>query len=126
MLWSARKRRNSRRFNRPIGKEASDARSDSETAGAPATRDLSIDDQRTTLRRRGIIEGNRFLWRIYDEWYRLISACIPDGPGSVLELGSGAGFLGHYIRASSLQKCSSALVSNWFSTPAACHFHPGV
>lgn len=63
----------------------------------PATRDLSIDDQRTTLRRRGIIQSNGFLSRIYDEWYRLISACIPDGPGGVLELGSGAGFLGQYI-----------------------------
>ncbi len=63
----------------------------------PDTRDLSIDDPRTTLKRRGIIQSNRFLWRIYDEWYRLISGCIPDGPGSVLELGSGAGFLGQYI-----------------------------
>ena len=63
----------------------------------PYTRDLSIDDPRTTERRRGIIQENRFLWRIYDEWYRLISACIPEGPGRVLELGSGAGFLARYL-----------------------------
>ncbi|MGA2184431.1 MAG: methyltransferase domain-containing protein [Bryobacteraceae bacterium] len=63
----------------------------------PETRDLSIDDPRTTQRRRGIIESNRFLWRIYDEWYRLIAARIPAGPDSVLELGSGAGFLALYI-----------------------------
>lgn len=63
----------------------------------PDTRDLSIDDPRTTVKRRGIIQKNGFLWRIYDEWYRLITACIPDGPGRVLELGSGAGFLGEYI-----------------------------
>jgi SAM-dependent methyltransferase len=63
----------------------------------PDTRDLSIDDPRTTERRRGIIQSNRFLWRIYDEWYRLISGCIAEGPGSVLEFGSGAGFLGQYI-----------------------------
>jgi SAM-dependent methyltransferase len=63
----------------------------------PDTRDLAIDDPRTTARRRGIILKNRFLWRIYDEWYRSISALIPSGPGSVLELGSGAGFLGRYV-----------------------------
>ena len=63
----------------------------------PDTRDLGIDDPRTTERRREIILGNRFLWRVYDEWYRLISDCIPDGPGRVLELGSGAGFLAKYI-----------------------------
>src|SRR5579872_405169 len=63
----------------------------------PDTGDLSIDDPRTTERRRSIIQENRFLWRIYDEWYRLISACIPEGPGGVFELGSGGGFLGDYI-----------------------------
>jgi len=63
----------------------------------PDTRDLSLDDPRTTQRRRGIIQNNRFLWRIYDEWYRMISACIPEGPGRVFELGSGAGFLAQYI-----------------------------
>lgn len=63
----------------------------------PETRDLNIDDPRTTQRRRGIIQSNPFLWRIYDEWYRFISTCIPPGPGRVLELGSGAGFLKQYI-----------------------------
>ena len=63
----------------------------------PDTRGLSIDDPLTSQRRRDIIRSNRFLWRIYDEWYRLISAGIPGGPGAVLELGSGGGFLGQYI-----------------------------
>ena len=63
----------------------------------PDTRDLSIDDPHTTTRRRSIIQSNRFLWRIYDEWYRMISSCIPDGPGRALELGSGAGFLEQYV-----------------------------
>lgn len=63
----------------------------------PDTRDLTIDDPRTTQRRHGIIDGNRFLWRIYDEWYRLIAERIPVGPGRVLEFGSGAGFLARYI-----------------------------
>ncbi len=63
----------------------------------PATRGLEIDDPRTTDMRRSIIESNRFLWRIYDEWYRLVAGHIPIGAGRVLELGSGAGFLGQYI-----------------------------
>jgi SAM-dependent methyltransferase len=61
------------------------------------TRDLSIDDPRTTEKRRGIIQSNRFLWKVYDEWYRLISGSVPSGTGGVLELGSGAGFLSRYI-----------------------------
>jgi len=63
----------------------------------PDTHDLSIDDPRTTEKRRGIIQRNRFLWKVYDEWYGLISSSIPSGTGGVLELGSGAGFLSGYI-----------------------------
>ena len=63
----------------------------------PETRDLSLDDPRTTERRRAIIRSNRFLRRIYDEWYRLIRVAIPEGPGGMLELGSGAGFLAQYV-----------------------------
>lgn len=63
----------------------------------PATRGLAIDDPETTDLRKSIIERNRFLWRIYDEWYRLMAACIPDGSGRVVELGSGAGFLKDYV-----------------------------
>lgn len=61
------------------------------------SRNVSIDDPRTTERRRGIIRNNKFLWQVYDEWYRLLSNCIPGGIGGVLELGSGAGFLSRYI-----------------------------
>lgn len=61
------------------------------------TRGLSIDDPRTTERRRMIIQSNGFLRRIYDEWYGMVSASIPEGPGQVLELGSGAGFLARYV-----------------------------
>lgn len=63
----------------------------------PDTHNLSIDDPRTTEKRRGIIQSNRFLWQIYDEWYRLISNSIPSRTDRVLELGSGAGFLSRYI-----------------------------
>jgi SAM-dependent methyltransferase len=77
----------------------------------PATRDLSIDDPRTTARRRGIIQQNKFLWRVYDEWYRSLASHIPEGPGAVLELGSGAGFLHKYVPgliASEVFECPDA------------------
>src|ERR1700683_1629666 len=63
----------------------------------PDTRDLSIDDPQTTELRRGIVRNNKFLWKIYDEWYKFLRAYIPDGPGRVLELGSGGGFFAHYV-----------------------------
>lgn len=59
----------------------------------PVLRDLAVDDPRTTTLRRQIIRDNRFLQQIYREWYEALIAALPDGPGSVLELGSGAGFL---------------------------------
>ena len=59
----------------------------------PRTRHLDVDDPRTTELRRDIIREKPFLKRIYDDWYRLISAALPDDRGPVLELGSGAGFL---------------------------------
>ncbi len=58
----------------------------------PLTRSLSVDDPRTTLLRREIIESKPFLRKIYLEWYRKIIDALPDGD-HVLELGSGAGFL---------------------------------
>jgi SAM-dependent methyltransferase len=63
----------------------------------PLVRDLHLHDPRITERRRAIIQDNGFLRRIYDEWYRMAAACIPEGPGRVLEVGSGAGFLADYI-----------------------------
>lgn len=44
--------------------------------------------------RRQIIRTKPFLRRIYEEWYALVLESLPPGPGPVLELGSGAGFLG--------------------------------
>jgi len=63
----------------------------------PLTRGLSVDDPRTTGARRQIIQEKRFLRQIYVEWYRTVAASVPAGPGEVLELGSGAGFLDAYI-----------------------------
>lgn len=63
----------------------------------PETRAFDIDDPRSTDLRRGIIRQNRFLKRIYDEWYGLLASRIPQGEGAILELGSGAGFLEDYV-----------------------------
>jgi SAM-dependent methyltransferase len=60
---------------------------------APVTRGLSLDDPQTTLARRNVLRRKAFLRKIYLEWYELILAALPDGPGRVLELGSGAAFL---------------------------------
>lgn len=59
----------------------------------PLTRGLSVDDPNTTLLRRRIIKEKTFLLSIYQEWYWLILKSIPS-EGIVLEIGSGAGFLG--------------------------------
>ena len=59
----------------------------------PLTRDLCLDDPRTTARRRQIIREKGSLRQIYQQWYRAIAAAVPTGDGAVLELGSGAGFL---------------------------------
>src|SRR5262245_18969187 len=63
----------------------------------PLTTGLDIDDPRTTDRRRLIIESKPFLRDIYAEWYSGIAQALPGGPGEVLEIGSGAGFLGNVV-----------------------------
>jgi len=63
----------------------------------PLTRGLDIDDPATTILRRSIVQSKPFLKRIYEEWYQALANCLPDIEGSVLEIGSGAGFLADYI-----------------------------
>ncbi len=63
----------------------------------PLTRGLDIDAPETTHLRRRIIQEKRFLRRIYQEWYAALARSLPEGEGAVLELGSGAGFLGDVI-----------------------------
>ncbi|MGD0781357.1 MAG: methyltransferase domain-containing protein [Candidatus Aminicenantales bacterium] len=58
----------------------------------PETKNLDLDDPRTTAARRRIIEEKAFLKAFYGEWYEIVSAALPPGRGTVLELGSGAGF----------------------------------
>jgi SAM-dependent methyltransferase len=63
----------------------------------PLTKDLQIDDPRTTELRREIIRQKKFLRQIYQEWYSAIAMALPRSPGLVLELGSGAGFLKEFV-----------------------------
>ena len=55
-------------------------------------RGLSVDDPRTTLLRREIIQDKAFLYSLYSEWYEQIIKVLLKKK-DVLELGSGAGFL---------------------------------
>jgi SAM-dependent methyltransferase len=59
----------------------------------PLTRGMDLDDPRTTELRRRIIRENKFLFKIYQEWYRALATELEPAGGLYLELGSGAGFL---------------------------------
>lgn len=62
----------------------------------PLTKSLSVDDPRTTEIRHEIIQGKSFLKAIYQDWYNLIIQGL-NTSDSVLEIGSGAGFLKNYL-----------------------------
>ncbi len=59
----------------------------------PLTKGLALDDPRTTELRRLIIQEKSFLKKLYTEWYYRLLEAVPGGPGSVLEIGSGGGFI---------------------------------
>jgi Methylase involved in ubiquinone/menaquinone biosynthesis len=59
----------------------------------PLTRGMDIDSPETTLLRRRIVREKKFLEKLYGEWYRELLRNVPDGDGTILELGSGAGFI---------------------------------
>ncbi len=62
----------------------------------PATRGLDLDDPATTELRRHIVRTKPGLRQIYEEWYALLAAALPQG-GPALELGSGGGFAAEVI-----------------------------
>lgn len=84
----------------------------------PLTRGLSVDDPRTTLLRRDLIQDKTFLRVLYSEWYERIMKILPK-KNDVLELGSGAGFLQEIL--------PGVITSEVFETPGvqlvtdACH-----
>ena len=63
----------------------------------PLTRDLDLDNPLTTELRKKILIENRFLNKIYGEWYSQIIQNLPDNENPILEIGSGAGFLNERI-----------------------------
>ena len=63
----------------------------------PLTRGVDIDDPNTTVLRRQIIKNKPFLRSLYSEWYSVICSRLPVQQDSILELGSGAGFLKEYL-----------------------------
>lgn len=74
----------------------------------PRTRNLSVDDPRTTLLRREIIQNKAFLHALYLEWYERIMNILAE-KRTVLELGSGAGFF--------QQVMPTLITSEVFETP---------
>jgi SAM-dependent methyltransferase len=65
----------------------------------PLTRGLDIDSPVTTQLRREIIQSKPFLRKIYLEWYAIVLQEAGDANGVLLELGSGAGFLGEQSKS---------------------------
>jgi len=63
----------------------------------PRTRYLPPNEPATTVARRSVLAAKAPLRRIYEEWYEELAARLPGGPGAVLELGSGPGFLAERI-----------------------------
>ncbi len=64
----------------------------------PLTASLDLDDPSTTELRKQIILTKPFLKAIYDEWYATLLRALPPGEGQVLELGSGAGYMAHFLQ----------------------------
>jgi len=75
----------------------------------PLTRGLDLDDPRTTDLRRQVIQRKPFLRSIYVDWYSQIAEALPESGGSVLEIGSGPGFLGEFV--------SGLITSDMFCSP---------
>ena len=63
----------------------------------PLTASLDLDDPATTELRKRIILSKPFLKAIYDEWHAILVRALPSGEGHVLELGSGAGYMVHFL-----------------------------
>jgi SAM-dependent methyltransferase len=75
----------------------------------PLTRGMDPDDPATTRLRRQIVEDKPFLRKIYLEWYAKLVQALPSVEGTILELGSGAGFF--------RDLCPEAITSELFACP---------
>ncbi|MEW6140861.1 MAG: methyltransferase domain-containing protein [Thermodesulfobacteriota bacterium] len=63
----------------------------------PLARGLDPDSPSATEVRRTIVRQKGFLRQLYADWYQNIAEAIPAGEGTVLEIGSGPGFLHEFI-----------------------------
>ena len=63
----------------------------------PLVRGVDADDPRAIPLRRVLVQERVFVRRIYEEWYAAVVKSLPNISGTVLELGSGAGFLRNMI-----------------------------
>src|SRR5512134_806157 len=75
----------------------------------PLTRGMGPDDPATTRLRKQIVETKPFLRKIYLEWYARLLHELPAVDGTILELGSGAGFFRGL--------CPEAVTSEMFLCP---------
>ncbi len=72
----------------------------------PLTRGIDIDRPEMTILRVSVIRSKPFLRQIYEEWYRMLRRELSEScAGSVLELGSGAGFLKDIIPEALTSEC---------------------
>ena len=54
---------------------------------------LDLDDPETTLAHRRVLLSKPFLRSLYEDWYEEFHRLTPHVAGSLLEIGSGGGFL---------------------------------
>lgn len=59
----------------------------------PTTRGLDIDDPRLTVIRHRLLQQKKYLYRLYQDWYTLIKENLGELDSTIIELGSGGGFL---------------------------------
>ena len=59
----------------------------------PAMRSMDIDDPRLIAIRREVLRKNKFLKKLYEDWYALIEQNLGNTGSRVIELRAGAGFL---------------------------------
>jgi SAM-dependent methyltransferase len=71
----------------------------------PLMKGRNLDAPETTYLRRQIIQEKIFLRRVYEEWYRALINSIPEGNGTVLEIGSGAGFFKNFSPYAITSEC---------------------
>ncbi|NMC60357.1 MAG: class I SAM-dependent methyltransferase [Candidatus Methanofastidiosa archaeon] len=58
----------------------------------------NLDDPETTNSRRMLLKKNKFLSKIYEEWFQMLFQHIPETDSCVLEIGAGPGFSNNFSK----------------------------